>query len=124
MIIMMAQQAAETCKISRECPRSPVSSLPTSSPQPSSPALAVKDELSIFLNSFGRAKGILANVIAEIGDRLADAHYSPDSLSEPSLTSDRLQELTGLPEGQVYALRKFSRQWCGKIDVKRAKLKH
>ena len=124
MISMMAHQATAAHNHTRRRPLSPASSLPMSSPQPSSPAPAIEDELDIFLSSFGRAKGISAVAIAEIGDRLAEAHYSPDALSEPTLTSEHLQKLTGLPEGQVYALRKFSRQWCGKVDIKRAKLKH
>ena len=121
---MMAQQATAVHNHARRRPLSPASTLRMSSPQPSSPAPAIEDELDIFLSSFGRAKGISAVAIAEIGDCLAEAHYSPNALSEPTLTSEHLQKLTGLPEGQVYALRKFSRQWCGKVDIKRAKLKH
>ncbi|KAG1782520.1 hypothetical protein EV702DRAFT_1192190 [Suillus placidus] len=36
-------------------------------------------------------------------------------------SSERLKEITGLMEGQVLALKKFAKQWCGKIDAKRAR---
>jgi len=124
IIAMMAQKAGETheaCHSRRSRSRRYSPSLPTSSPQPSSPPPAIEDKLGIFLNAFGRAKGISSDTIDEMGNHLAVAS---DAISESTLTLERLQELTGLPEGHVFALRKFSCQWCGKIDTKRAKVKH
>ena len=54
-------------------------------------------------------------------DQLKARHYTPDVISEISLPFEHLQELTGLTEGQVYALRKFTQDWCGKVDTNRAK---
>jgi hypothetical protein len=107
----------------RRC--SPPSSLPPSSPpRDSSPPPAVQDELLNFLQAFGHVKDLSHDCIIEVAEWLQAAHYTPDAISETSLPFECLQELTKLPEGQVYALRKFSHAWCGKIDAKRVKRKH
>lgn len=76
------------------------------------------------MQAFGKSKGISEDAIQAACDGLKAVQYSPDSISEVSVAVDRLQQLTGLPEGQVYSLRHFARVWCGKIDAKRAKLTH
>jgi len=99
MVTMMAHNITSTMqKSSRH--RTP----PSSPPRQSSPPPAIEDELQTFLNAFGRAKGISADVISDVHECLRDAHYSPDAIAEQTLLITRLQELTNLPEGQVYSL--------------------
>ena len=38
-----------------------------------------------------------------------------------SISSKHIQEVSGLPEGTVAALRKFAHNWCGQLEVKRAR---
>lgn len=122
-VTMMAYNMSETMKKSSKRARSP---LPPSSPLGpcSSPPPAVENELKVFLTSFAAAKGISSATIQDIFERLQDAQYDPDAISEMTLSNKHLQEITGLAEGQVYSLRKYARQWCGKIEAKRAKRKH
>ncbi|KAF9034763.1 hypothetical protein BJ165DRAFT_1533815 [Panaeolus papilionaceus] len=110
MVTMMAQQTI----------------LPPSSPPVASspPPPALEDELSLFLDAFGRSKGISEEIIRNACLKLQLQHYSPESLSELSLSVERIQELTGFHEGEVYSLRQFARKWCGKVDAKRAKHSH
>ena len=122
MVTMMAQNVTSSMQRASRHNRSPPSSLPPSSPPwDSSPPPAIQEELDVFLQAFGRAKDISKDSICQMCDQLKARHYTPDAISEISLPFERLQELTGLPEGQVYALRKFVRDWCGKVDTKRAK---
>lgn len=125
MVPVMAMVAQNMNSAIRRSSRqkSPPSSPPSSPPRNSSPPPPIADELQIFLEAFGRAKGIATDIISDVYERLNAVHYSPDAVSEISLSSTRLQELTGLAEGQVYSLCKFSREWCGKVDAKRAKLR-
>jgi len=123
VMAMMAHSMTATMQKSAVHTRPPSSLPPSSPPRESSPPPALDDELRKFLDAFAKAKGLSEAVIDRVYKHLADASYSPDAISEDSLSVSRLQELTGLPEGQVYALRKFSREWCGKIDAKRAKLR-
>ncbi|KAI0685325.1 hypothetical protein BC835DRAFT_1421345 [Cytidiella melzeri] len=97
-------------------PRSPVT--PSRDPR-SSPPPPVDDELRLCLEAFGRAKHLVPEVVARALAGLDDAAYSPDTIDNP--TVERLQELTGLPEGQAYQLRRFAAAWSGKIEAKRAR---
>jgi hypothetical protein len=124
MVTMMAQNITSNMQGPSRHRRTASSLPPSSPPRDSSPPPAVQDELTKFLQAFGIAKDLSNDCIAELGDQLQAVHYTPDTISETSLPFERLQELTKLPEGQVYALRKFAREWCGKIDAKRAKRKH
>ncbi|KAJ7114391.1 hypothetical protein C8R44DRAFT_740529 [Mycena epipterygia] len=94
-------------------PRSPV--------QLSSPPPAIEDDLDVFMDAFRRAKNIPASVIDDAKVGLRDARYTPDVLCEDFVTSERLKELTGLAEGEVHQMRKFARQWSGKMEGKRAR---
>ena len=122
MVTMMAQNITSTMQQPSLRRRRSPSLPPSSPPRDSSPPPAIQDEL--FLQAFGGAKGLSDDCITEVGGRLKAAHYTPDAISEISLPFERLQELTELPEGEVYALRKFSREWRGKIDAKRVRRKH
>jgi len=125
MVTMMAQQTMASLKKRFHRHYSPPSSLPPSSPpRSSSPPPEIEEELDAFMQAFGQSKGISEVTIQAACEGLKAAQYSPDSLSEVTLTVDHLQQLTGLPEGQVYSLRHFARVWCGKVDAKRAKLSH
>ncbi|KAJ7240909.1 hypothetical protein C8J57DRAFT_1245034 [Mycena rebaudengoi] len=118
LLPMMAQNMA-TSNRSTPAPFAPPparSLLPPSSPPP-----AIEDDLDAFMDAFSRAKNMPDVVIdaAKIG--LRDACYTPDILCEPSVTFERLKDLTGLAEGEVHQLKKFARQWSGKIEGKRAR---
>jgi hypothetical protein len=52
-------------------------------------------------------------------DALEEVAYTPDIMGE--VTAQRLQDITSFAEGHAIALRKFAREWCGKIDAKRAR---
>ncbi|KAJ7265796.1 hypothetical protein C8J57DRAFT_1511552 [Mycena rebaudengoi] len=118
LLAMMAQNMA-TSNHSTPAPFAPP---PARSPlPPSSPPPAIEDDLDAFMDAFSRAKNMPDVVIdaAKIG--LRDACYTPDILCEPSITFERLKDLTGLAEGEVHQLKKFARQWSGKIEGKRAR---
>lgn len=94
---------------------------PTSSPAgpPSSPPPAQEDELRLCLEAFGRAKNIPSDQIGTALISLADKHYTPDTL--PFAHAERLAQLTPFAEGDAAALIKFSKEWSGRIDRKRAR---
>jgi hypothetical protein len=85
----------------------------------SSPPPAIEDELIICMRSFGASRIISATTIADATAKLEEVAFTPDIMGE--VTASRLQELTGFAEGHAIALRKFSRDWCGKVDAKRAR---
>lgn len=94
---------------------------PRSPAIPSSPPPAIEDDLDIFMDAFRRAKRIPANIIDDATARLRDGRYTPDILCEASVTTERLTELTSLAEGEVHQLKKFAREWSGKMEGKRAR---
>ncbi|KAJ7152068.1 hypothetical protein C8R46DRAFT_1303587 [Mycena filopes] len=77
----------------------------------SSPPPAIEEELDVFMWAFRRAKNISNAAIDHATQQLRDARYTPDILSEDSVTVNRLTELTDLAEGEVHQLRRFARQW-------------
>jgi hypothetical protein len=85
----------------------------------SSPPPAIEDELIICMRSFGASRIISAATIADATAKLEEVAFTPDIMGE--VTASRLQELTSFAEGHAIALRKFSRDWCGKVDAKRAR---
>lgn len=85
----------------------------------SSPPPAIEDELIICMKAFAASRGLSAVFLAKAVDELEEVCYTPDIMGE--VTAERLQSLTGFPEGHAIALRKFAREWCGKIDAKRAR---
>jgi len=85
----------------------------------SSPPPAIEDELVICMQSFWASRIISAATIADAITKLEGIAFTPDIMGE--VTTSRLQELTGFAEGHAIALRKFSRDWCGKVDAKRAR---
>ena len=88
---------------------------PSSPPQP--------DELENFLHAFGIRHRIDNNTLETANTALQNARFMPDVLVEDTVTVDRLKDLTGLGEGEVHALKKFSRKWSqsSKRFYKRAK---
>ena len=85
----------------------------------SSPPPAVEDELAACLKAFGASRAIAGESLDKAVDGLDEVCYTPDIMGE--VMAERLQALTGLPEGHAIALRKFAREWCGKINAKRAR---
>ncbi|KAH7923606.1 hypothetical protein BV22DRAFT_1048078 [Leucogyrophana mollusca] len=93
--------------------------VPQSPHRLSSPPPAVEDELVACLRAFGSARRLSQDSIDKAIGALEEAAYTPDIMGDAKET--RLVELTGLAEGHAIALVKFSREWCGKIDGKRAR---
>jgi hypothetical protein len=92
-------------------------STPPSSPIcPLSPLVnsAAEPHLLAFLEAFGHAKKLPEEAIISVFDSLECAQYMPNILHEAGVSAEHLQHLTGLAEGNVYALKKFAREWCGK----------
>ncbi|TFK62726.1 hypothetical protein BDN72DRAFT_902990 [Pluteus cervinus] len=85
----------------------------------SSPPPAIEDELKACLLAFGKARRISQEVTDAARAGLDAECYTPDIIGDAAV--ERLQTLTKLPEGHAIALRKFARDWCGKIDTKRAR---
>ncbi|KAJ7656073.1 hypothetical protein DFH06DRAFT_1411823 [Mycena polygramma] len=120
MMAMVMQNLANNTL--QPAPPAPAPLAPPRSPAPpSSPPPAVEDELDVFMGAFRRAKKLSDAIIDNATSRLRENRYSVDILSEASVTSERLQELTGLAEGEVHQLKKFARQWSGKMEGKRAR---
>ncbi|KAH7903057.1 hypothetical protein BJ138DRAFT_1197791 [Hygrophoropsis aurantiaca] len=92
---------------------------PSSSHRLSSPPPAFEDELTSCLTAFASARKLSITAISSAQEGLEGAAYTPDIMGEVLPT--RIQELTGLAEGHAIALHKFAREWCGKVDAKRAR---
>ncbi|KIL54227.1 hypothetical protein M378DRAFT_19111 [Amanita muscaria Koide BX008] len=116
MLAMLAQNMNQNRSSKSKVPTPPSSPICPSSPPP-----LLADELDKFLDAFGKAKNIPNEIISAAGVHLRSAHYMPDVIFESSVSVDRLRELTGFAEGEVHALKKFAREWSGKIAAKRAK---
>ncbi|KAJ6622608.1 hypothetical protein B0H10DRAFT_2214248 [Mycena sp. CBHHK59/15] len=121
VVAMMVQNMAGN--IPRTAGPAPIAppSAPASPVCASSPPPAIEDELDVFMNAFRCAKNLKDAIIDDTRAGLHRAHYSPDVLSETSVTIECLQELTGLQEREVHQLKKFAGQWSGKMDGKRAR---
>jgi len=85
----------------------------------SSPPPAIEDELAACMKAFVASRMISRELLDKAVDGLDEVCFTPDIMGE--VTAERLQSLTGFPEGHAIALRKFAREWCGKIDAKRAR---
>jgi hypothetical protein len=85
----------------------------------SSPPPPIEDKLEIFLEAFRKAKGLTADIVTPALYKFHEVAYSPDAICEA--TPRHLEEISGLMEGHVLAMKKFAHQWCGKIDAKRVK---
>ena len=70
------------------------------------------------MEAFHVVKRINAGLISDATDKLRDKWYTPDVLSESTITFERLQQLTKFAEGEVHQFRKFAREWSGKIEGK------
>lgn len=84
----------------------------------SSPPPAIKDELTACLNAFCSTRGLSQDTVDKAMNALEDVAYTTDIMSE--VNAERLQDLMSFAEGHAIALRKFAREWCGKVDAKRA----
>ncbi|KAJ7179952.1 hypothetical protein C8R43DRAFT_941689 [Mycena crocata] len=118
VMAMMAQNMASNHSTSHPvvAPAPPRSPMRASSPPP-----PIDDDLDVFMEAFCCAKKLLHELIDNTKLQLRNACYTPDVLCEPSVTFERLKELTGLAEGEVHQLTKFARQWSSKMESKRAR---
>jgi len=98
---------------------SPTSS-PAGPPDSSSPLPHQEDELHLCLEAFGHAKSIATEAIEVAVEGLAEKHYTADALSFVGV--QQVAEITQLAEGEAASLLKFSKQWSGRVDQKRAHL--
>ena len=82
----------------------------------------IEDELESCLVAFGRSKALADTIIDATITKFSTLGFTPDVLADnDSISSKRIQEVSGLPKGTVAALRKFARNWCGQLEVKRAR---
>ena len=88
----------------------------------SSPPPNVEDELESCLVAFGHSKALADVVINTAITQFSSHGYTPDILADSDISNERIQEVSGLPEGTVAGLRKFARNWCGQLEVKRARI--
>ena len=96
---------------------------PASVPKrPLSPLPDVREELHLFMRSFGEFHGLSEETVESASTALKEKGYSPFVLQDKSLDIARIQELTGLNEGTVYGLRQFAGKWVEKQEAKRARL--
>lgn len=85
----------------------------------SPPPPAVETDLGIYIQAFAASRNLPADIINSAWTRLSECDYSLGAICEAS--PGRLKEINALSEGQVLALKKFAREWCSKIEAKRAK---
>ncbi|KAJ7141672.1 hypothetical protein C8R43DRAFT_954629 [Mycena crocata] len=97
VMAMMAQNMASNVPPPAPIVLPPASRSP---PQASSPPPPIEDDLDVFMDAFRRAKNTPDAVVDAAKTGLRDARYTPDILSESSVSSERLMELTGLAEGR------------------------
>ena len=72
--------------------------------------------------AFRRSKALADDIINVAIENLSALGYTPDVLADTDISNDRIGEVSGLPEGTVSALRRFAREWCGRVSLKRAKI--
>ena len=88
----------------------------------SSPPPNIEDELKSCLVAFGHSKALTDTIIDAAITKFSTLGFTPDVLADnDSISSKHIQEVSGLPEGTIAALRKFARNWCGQLEVKRAR---
>ena len=82
----------------------------------------IEDELESCLVTFGRSKALVDTIIYAAITKFSTLGFTPDVLADnDSISSKHIQEVSGLPEGTIAALRKFAHNWCGQLEVKRAR---
>jgi hypothetical protein len=74
----------------------------------------IEDELEKCLEAFHKAKRLSFDVIGIVLDNFSNVCYSLDAIYEAS--PQHFEEVSGLKEGQVLTMKKFVREWCGRID--------
>jgi hypothetical protein len=82
----------------------------------SSPPLAIEDELTACPTAFGFMRALSQDTLSKALEAFEEVAYTPDIMGE--VMPQCLQDLTGFAEGHAIVLRKFLRDWCGKIDAK------
>jgi len=87
----------------------------------SSPPPNIEDELESCLVAFGRSKALADTAINAAITQFSACGYTLDVIADSDIGNECIQEVSGLPEGTVAALRKFARNWCGQLEVKRAR---
>ena len=82
----------------------------------------IEDELKSCLVAFGHSKALTDTIIDAAITKFSTLGFTLDLLADNNfISSKHIQEVLGLPEGTVVALRKFARNWCGQLEVKRAR---
>ncbi|KAF9786514.1 hypothetical protein BJ322DRAFT_1020528 [Thelephora terrestris] len=103
---------------SQECSSSHHVLSPSPPPsRPSSPLPGVEHELESCMLAFGKSKALADDIISSAIDKLSTLGYTPDVLADNNITNEQVGQVSGLPEGTVSALRKFSCGWCAELEV-------
>ena len=71
--------------------------------------------------AFGKSKALADDIIGSAIENLSTLGYTPDVLASGDIDNERVGHVSGLPEGTVSALRKFSREWCTRLEAKKAR---
>lgn len=90
--------------------------------RPSSPLPGVEHELESCILAFGKSKALADNIVGSAIENLSALGYTPDVLADDDISNERVGQVSGLPEGTVSALRKFSRKWCTQLEAKKAQM--
>ena len=95
---------------------------PSPSPsRPSSPVPGIEHELESCMLAFGKSKALTDDIINSAIDNLSALGYTPDVLADDDISNERVGQVSGLLEGTVSSLRKFSRRWCARLELKKAR---
>ena len=71
--------------------------------------------------AFGKSKALTDDIINSAIDNLSALGYTPDVLADDDISNERVGQVSGLLEGTVSSLRKFSRRWCARLELKKAR---
>ena len=72
--------------------------------------------------AFGKSRALADGVVNSATENLSALGYTPDVLADNDINNERVEQVSGLPEGTVSALRKFSRGWCVQLEAKKARM--
>ena len=85
-----------------------------------SPLPGIEHELESCVLAFGKSKALADDIVNSAIEKLSILGYTPDVLADNDISNERVVQVSGLPEGTVSVLHKFSREWCTQLDVKKA----
>ena len=72
--------------------------------------------------AFGKSRALADGVVNSATENLSVLGYTPDVLADNDINNEQVEQVSGLPEGTVSALCKFSRGWCVQLEAKKARM--